>query len=139
LNQHPVSGDAAGATKARRKVANLTIELEAAQKAADASRAKAEADAAAAIDSDMHQIVTAAIADVNAILAQHGVSGGLAQDDRRFMSYVRQIAAANQEKTADRATTPGDPHRLRSFPRRSDRTRYGAGAAPDTALEQHPT
>jgi hypothetical protein len=53
LNAHLVSGDAAGATKARRKIANLTIELEAAQKAADASRAKAEADAAAAIDADV--------------------------------------------------------------------------------------
>lgn len=97
LHAHLVSGDAAGATKARRKIANLTVELETAQKLAGDARVKAQEAAAAAIDADTHQIGTAAVAEVNATLAQHGVSERLRAGDTRFMGQARNIAIANHE------------------------------------------
>jgi hypothetical protein len=100
LNAHLVSGDAAGATKARRKVANLSIELDAAQKAADVSLAKSQADAAAAIDADTHDIGIAAGADLRALLAKHGVADHLVHDDTQFMHHARNIAVANHELNA---------------------------------------
>lgn len=99
-NQHlnaALIGNGGDVAKIRRKLANLHVDLSAAQKLADEAHDKAQAEAAAAIDADTAATGAKAVADVNAVLAAHGVTELLSADDIRFMDRARSIAIANHE------------------------------------------
>lgn len=90
-------GNGGDVTKIRRKLASLHVDLSQAQKLADEAREKAQAEAAAAIDADTAAIGAQAVADVNAVLAAHGVTERLPADIARFERAARNIAIANHE------------------------------------------
>jgi hypothetical protein len=97
LNAALMGSGQSDVAKIRRKLANLHVDLSAAQKLADEARGKAQAEAAAAIDADTATIGAQAVADVNAVLAAHGVTERLATNEIRFMDHARNIAIANHE------------------------------------------
>ena len=97
LNAALIGSGQGDVAKIRRKLANLHVDLSAAQKLADEAHAKARAEAAAAIDADTAAIGAQAVADVNAALAAHGVTERLTAGITRFEHASRNIAIANYE------------------------------------------
>ncbi|CAE6694059.1 hypothetical protein R69619_00390 [Paraburkholderia nemoris] len=97
LNAALIGGGQGDVAKIRRQLANLHVDLSAAQKLADEAHAKARAAAAAVIDADTVEIGGQAVADVNAVLAAQGVAERLPADEIRFMDCARNIAIANHE------------------------------------------
>ncbi|RZF23847.1 hypothetical protein EVC45_42020 [Paraburkholderia sp. UYCP14C] len=90
-------GNGGDVTKIRRKLANLHVDLSAAEKLADEAREKVRADAEAAVDAGTAKIGADAVASVNAKLAAAGVTHRLAADEICFMNLARNIAIANHE------------------------------------------
>lgn len=90
-------GNGGDVTKLRRKLANLHVDLSAAQKLVDEAREKAQADAEVAVDAGTAKIGAEAVASVNAKLAAAGVTHRLAADETYFMNLARNIAIANHE------------------------------------------
>jgi hypothetical protein len=97
LNAALIGSGQGDVAKIRRKLANLHVDLSAAQKLADEAREKAQADAEAAVDAGTAKIGAEAVVKVNTKLAEYGVTHRLAVDETCFMNLARNIAIASHE------------------------------------------